>query len=86
MKCETERSEGLSCIRKDCHYLDDTYDQSCSKEQKGEPGPSFCEGYTPMKMVYCHECSKAGGASLPIYHAPPKCNIKRRNPKRNNHA
>lgn len=25
-------------------------------------------------MVYCHECSKAGGAERPIYHEPPACN------------
>ena len=23
--------------------------------------------------IYCHECSKAGGAHCPIYHAPPAC-------------
>ena len=25
------------------------------------------------KEVYCHECSKAGGAGMPIYHLPPAC-------------
>ena len=26
-----------------------------------------------QKTVYCHECSKAGGAERPIYHLPPVC-------------
>jgi exonuclease SbcD len=25
------------------------------------------------ETVYCHACSKAGGADMPIYHAPPAC-------------
>lgn len=25
------------------------------------------------KEVYCHECSKAGGAERAIYHLPPAC-------------
>lgn len=25
-------------------------------------------------MVYCHACSKAGGADMPIYHDAPACN------------
>ncbi len=25
------------------------------------------------KEIYCHECSKAGGADMPIYHLPPEC-------------
>ena len=33
-------------------------------------------GHTPdheQSEVYCHECSKAGGADMPIYHLPPAC-------------
>ncbi len=26
-----------------------------------------------QEEVYCHECSKSGGASMPVYHAPPVC-------------
>lgn len=26
-----------------------------------------------MKEIYCHECSKAGGAERAIYHLPPAC-------------
>ncbi len=26
-----------------------------------------------LKEVYCHVCSKAGGANMPIYHEPPIC-------------
>lgn len=26
-----------------------------------------------IKTVYCHVCSKAGGANMPIYHEPPIC-------------
>lgn len=26
-----------------------------------------------VEEVYCHECSKGGGAERPIYHAAPAC-------------
>lgn len=29
-----------------------------------------CAGNTP---IYCHECSLAGGAGKPVYHASPVC-------------
>jgi hypothetical protein len=27
------------------------------------------------KTVYCHACSAAGGADMPIYHLPPACSL-----------
>jgi hypothetical protein len=27
----------------------------------------------PREEVYCHACSKAGGANMPIYHLAPVC-------------
>lgn len=29
------------------------------------------------KMIYCHACSKAGGAGMPIRHLPPACKEKK---------
>ena len=29
-----------------------------------------------QEKVYCHECSKAGGADMPIYHGPPICKVR----------
>lgn len=26
-----------------------------------------------QEAVYCHGCSEAGGAGMPIYHLPPTC-------------
>jgi len=31
-----------------------------------------------QKTVYCHECSKAGGAECAIYHLPPRCETTKR--------
>ena len=41
-----------------CHKLDMHYLVSRSNKSK---------------MIYCHECSKAGGADKPVYHLPPVC-------------
>jgi len=36
-----------------------------------------CDKWFPMvaevEEIYCHECSKAGGAGKAIYHAAPAC-------------
>lgn len=50
----------------DCGSL---YDAG-SDEQANEPEERWCPKCRP---VYCHECSKAGGADMPIYHVPPAC-------------
>jgi hypothetical protein len=35
------------------------------------------EPMTPeTKEIYCHACSDAGGASMPVYHLPPACPVK----------
>lgn len=47
----------------DCFKLEDGKFPECFEGIPGEPRPD----------VYCHECSKAGGASMPIYHLPPIC-------------
>lgn len=31
------------------------------------------ESEDPKDTIYCHECSQAGGAHMPIYHSPPAC-------------
>ena len=33
----------------------------------------YAEIEPPKREVYCHGCSKAGGAETPIYHLPPIC-------------
>jgi hypothetical protein len=33
----------------------------------------LCDECRKEKEVYCHACSKAGGAERPIYHLPPPC-------------
>lgn len=48
---------------------------ACEHEEsteKNELGDSICLG-CGMALIYCHGCSDAGGAGLPIYHAPPAC-------------
>ena len=35
-----------------------------------------CEECSIGPTIYCHGCSAAGGASMPVYHLPPECESK----------
>ena len=55
-----------------CHW----YGGDCGECPKLEKGfPECFERRENVKGpdVYCHECSKAGGAERAIYHLPPVC-------------
>ena len=38
----------------------------------GELGP-LLQKYYDRKKIYCHACSEAEAADMPIYHMPPVC-------------
>lgn len=38
----------------------------------GDPGPTFEDG--SRWQICCPACSEAGGADMPVFHAPPSCN------------
>lgn len=33
------------------------------------------EWFPAVADVYCHACSEAGGAEMPIYHVAPACDV-----------
>jgi len=55
----------------------------CSLRNNDEPDEKIYSEFIPAKRktdnqpkIYCHECSKAGDAHYPVYHAPPTCSCK----------
>jgi len=47
-------------------------------EDGAAPQASLCDMVAQIKKekpeyIYCHACSKAGGAEMPIYHSAPAC-------------
>jgi hypothetical protein len=48
----------------DTHFTAETWETLCRRCNK------------IFKEVYCHPCSKAGGANMPLYHLPPVCKEK----------
>jgi len=59
MRYARERSDGIPRRHRDCHYLDETFEQQCSaRSAGGDPALRHCTGYRPNHSIQATPASE----------------------------